>query len=127
MTKSIEEKTIRGHVYSGSFIPASEACVIAYKLAKIINGNSEDVMKLIASEGLENKQNHLMLSILSYTLRDNAAINKATFDSIYTGNLGELLEALQFAIEVNFGDFLPGEGFGLLKEKPHKEEKTTDH
>ncbi len=118
MTRPIKEKTIRGHVYSGAFIPASIACQIAYKLAKIISGSSEDVMKLIVS-----KDDNLILEILSYTLRDNSSINKATFDSIYTGNLGELLEALQFAIEVNFGDFLPQEVFGPLKDNLPKAEE----
>ena len=121
MTKELKEKKIKGHIYTGKFIPASEACLIAYKLAKIMSSNEADVMQLISS-----KEDNLILDILSYTLRDNGAINKATFDGIYTGNLGELLGALQFAIEVNFGDFLPGEGFGLLKNNSSQAEQVTD-
>ena len=114
-TKEITAKEIKGHKYTGQYIPASEAVVIAYKLVSVMSGNG-DVMPLIAS-----KNDNLILSILSYTLRDGSAINEANFDNIYTANLGELVAALKFVVEANFGDFLQENGIGLLSENPGKE------
>jgi hypothetical protein len=107
-TKELKEITINEHVYGGQYIPASEAVVIAYQLASILGGNS-DIKPLIAS-GDDN----LIFKILAHTTRDKAGINKANFDKIYTGNLGELIQALQFVVEENFGDFLQGNSTGLL-------------
>jgi hypothetical protein len=106
-TKEITPREINGHVYKGQYIPASEAIIIAYKLVSVMSGNG-DVMPLITS-----KNDNLILSILSYTLRDEAAINEANFNNIYTANLGELVAALKFVVEANFGDFLLENGIGL--------------
>ena len=108
MTKAITPKTINDQVYTGSYIPATEACSIAFKLLKLFNGSVD------AAAIIEGKDSNLMLSILSHTLRGDMAINNATFDTIYTGNLKELMEALQFAVEVNFSDFLQASGIGML-------------
>lgn len=118
-TKEILPKEINGHLYTGQYIPASEAVVIAYKLVSIISGNG-DVMPLIAT-----KNDNLILKILSYTLRDGSAINEANFDNIYTANLGELVAALKFLVEANFGDFLRESGIGSLSENLNKETPQT--
>ena len=106
--KEITPKKISGHDYKGQYIPASEAVVIAYKLVSILSGSS-DVMPLITS-----KENNLILDIFSYTLRDGAAINKDNFDNFYKANLGELVSALQYVVEANFGDFLQENGIGMV-------------
>jgi hypothetical protein len=113
-TKTIANKTIKGHEYAGRYIPASEACDIAYELATIMTGNN-GIQKLAFSG-----ENNLILKILFYTTRDGVAINEATFDTIYTGNLGELFEAVKYSVEANFSDFLEGGGFGLLATKEIK-------
>ena len=118
-TKAITPKTINGHVYTGSYIPATEACFLGVKLLMLftrVNDNSN----IDATAIIEGKDSNLMLSILSHTLRGDMAINNATFDTIYTGNLKELMEALQFAVEVNFSDFLQASGIGSLSAKTSK-------
>lgn len=122
--KEIAPKKINGHDYKGQYIPASEAVVIAYKLVSILSG-SGDVMPLITS-----KESNLILDIFSYTLRDGAAINKDNFDNFYTANLGELVSALQYVVEANFGDFLQESGIGMMgaapaEQRPAKSVKTT--
>jgi hypothetical protein len=115
ITKEIEPKTILGHKYTGTYIPASEACLIAFKLASFLSGSNMNIEELIGQN-----DNNLILKILSRTLRDGVAINKAGFDSTYTANLMELIEALKFVIEVNFGDFLQVSGIGSLNEQLNK-------
>jgi hypothetical protein len=73
-----------------------------------------DGMSSIAKLHELDKDGGLILEILSHTVRDDMAINEATFDNIYTGNLGELFEALKIVIEFNFADFLQAEGIGSL-------------
>lgn len=114
MTNELKEKTINGHVYKGQYIPASKAVVIAYQLASILGGNG-DIGPLLTS-GDDN----LILKILSCTIRDDEAVNKVNFDKIYTGNLSELMQILQFVIEENFGDFLQESSIGLLKAGAQK-------
>ena len=111
-TKSIESKTINAHQYTGHYIPASKACAIAFKLASFLSGGNTDVTGLIGQ-----KDNSLILDILSHTLRDGVSVNHATFDDIYTGNLKELAEALMYAAEANFADFLRESDIGSLSEK----------
>lgn len=115
-TKAIESKTINGHKYTGDYIPASKACGIVFKLASFLSGNNTDVAGLIGQ-----KDNSLILDILSHTLRDERVINHSTFDDIYTGNLKELMEALRYVSEANFADFLLSDGIGSLSEKLNKE------
>jgi hypothetical protein len=114
MIKALKAKTINKHIYKGEYIPASEAVIIAYKLATILKGDG-DIEQL-----LTYGDNNLMVKILSFTTRNNEAINKENFDKIYTGNLSELMQALQFVVEENFGDFLQESGIGLLSTKAPK-------
>ena len=122
-TKTIAPKTINGQVYTGSYIPATEACSIAFKLLKLFNGTIDNG-GIDAAAIIEGKDSNLMLSLLSHTLRGDMAINKATFDTIYTGNLKELMEALQFAVEVNFADFLGADGIGILSALEQQKQST---
>jgi len=117
MIKALKEKTINKNVYKGEYIPASEAVIIAYKLATILQGGG-DVEQL-----LTHGDSNLMVKILSFTTRNNEAVNKENFDKIYTGNLSELIQALQFVVEENFGDFLQKNGIGLLNTKTPKAKK----
>jgi hypothetical protein len=113
-TETITSKTIKGHEYTGQYIPASKACLIAFKLINIMSGKS-DVENLISSG-----EDNLILKVLSYTLRDGRGINESNFDKIYTGNLGELLEALKYSVEANFSDFLGGKLTGFLQGDQEK-------
>jgi hypothetical protein len=113
-TKTIANKTIKGHEYTGQYIPASKACSLAYQLITVMNG-ANDIKNLMGSG-----EDSLILSILSCTLRDGGAINDATFDKIYTGNLGELFEALKYSVEANFSDFLGGKLTGFLQGDQEK-------
>ena len=114
MIKELKEKTINKHIYKGEYIPASEAVIIAYKLATILK-NDGDIEQI-----LKYGDNNLMVKILSCTTRNNEAINKENFDKIYTGNLSDLMQALQFVVEENFSDFLQESGIGLLNVKTPK-------
>jgi hypothetical protein len=63
----------------------------------------------------------LILSILADTTRIDpdkkerqAVSDGAVFDAVYAGNLGELVGAVRFALEVNLGDFFAASGIGGL-------------
>lgn len=118
MTKELPETTINGHLYQGRYIPASEAVMIGYKLVGILSGSGE-ISALAAS-----KNHSLVLDLLAHTTRDGSAIQAGNFDRIYTQNLGELMEALNFVIGENFSDFLLVKDTGKA-ENPSPELATT--
>jgi hypothetical protein len=111
--------TIKGHSYTTNSIPARKAVGIAYRLVGVLADGMSSISKLyeLDSDG------KLILEILSHTIRDDMAINEATFDNIYTGNLGELLEALKVVVEFNFADFLQGSGIGSLSAATRADSK----
>lgn len=102
--------TIKGHSYITNSIPARKAVGIAYRLIGVLSDGMSSIAKLYEFD----KGGELILEILSHTVRDDMAINEATFDNIYTGNLGELFEVLKIVVEFNFADFLQAEGIGNL-------------
>jgi len=51
----------------------------------------------------------LILDLLSATHRDNKEMTETVFNTVYAGNYGELVKALKFVLEVNYGGF-----FGAL-------------
>ena len=83
--------TINGHNYTTNAIPARKAVGIAYRLVGILSDGMESISKLYELD----KDGKLILDVLSHTVRDDMAINEATFDNIYNGNLAELLSTLQ--------------------------------
>ena len=107
-----ETRDILGHKYVCSLFPAMHAYKLARKLFSVIVApNNIDKLIEIDSDG------ELILELLSECIRDDLAINRATFDTIFTGNLKELVEALKFVIEVNFGDFFGEGGIGALTDQ----------
>lgn len=108
--------TIKGHSYATNSIPARKAVGIAYRLVGILADGMNSISKLYE---LDN-DGKLILEILAHTVRDDMAINEATFDNIYTGNLAELFEALKVVVEFNFADFLQEGGIGSLASKAAK-------
>lgn len=108
--------TIKGHSYTTNSIPARKAVGIAYRLVGILADGMNSISKLYE---LDN-DGELILEILAHTVRDDMAINEATFDNIYTGNLAELFEALKIVVEFNFADFLQEGGIGSLANKAAK-------
>lgn len=102
-----KKKNIKGHDYNITVFSASKAVKIGCKLMSVMS--SGDIFGKLAE--LEQET---WLDLFSQTVRDNVAINEATFDNIYTGKLGELLEAGKFVLEVNFADFLQEKGIGEL-------------
>lgn len=113
--------TVKGHNYTTNSIPARKAVGIAYRLVGILADGLNSISKLyeLDSDG------KLILEILAHTIRDDMAINEATFDNIYTGNLGELFEALKVVVEFNFADFLQEGGIGSLASKAANAKGTT--
>lgn len=111
-TATIQSKVINGHTYEGNFIPATEAVGIVYQLIPILGGKVDNIEPLIASD-----DQNLLLKIFSCTTRNGSKINSLTnFNKTYSGNLSELMQALQYVVEANFKDFLQGKGTGLLSE-----------
>lgn len=114
MTKT-EIKEIMGHKYICTLFPAMKGYLLARKLLDIFM-NKEPIAKLCEVD----KNGELILELLANTIRDEQVINAGGFDSIYTGNYKEMMEALKFVFEVNFKDFLAvsdtGEGLNPLAE-----------
>jgi len=111
--------TIKNHSYTTNSIPARKAVGIAYRLIGVLSDGMASISKLYELD----KGSELILEILAHTVRDDMAINEATFDNIYTGNLGELFEALKVVVEFNFADFLQEGGIGNLATKAVKGQK----
>lgn len=66
----------------------------------------------------------LILEILASTLRIDPERNErqqvgdgAIFDAVYAGNLGELVGAVRFALEVNLGNFFAASGIGGILQR----------
>lgn len=115
MNIQTQERSINDHKYIVSLFPAMRAYQIARKLVDVFMHDAP-ISKLCELD----KDGELMLELLSNTVRDELAINKATFDKIFTGNLKELIDALMFVFEVNFKDFLEENAIGDLKGKAKK-------
>ena len=63
----------------------------------------------------------LVFGLLEMTTRNGVNLvsqNGAHFDMIYAGNYGELVQALVYVVEVNFGSFFRGLGIGKQSQDP---------
>ena len=112
MTIRTEEKVINNHKYVVSLFPAMQGYLLARKLIDVFVSDSP-VSKLCEID----KDGSLLLELLSNTIRDDLAINKGTFDNIFTGNLKEMMDAVMFVFEVNFKDFLGENAIGELTDQ----------
>jgi len=116
-----EERTINGHNYTIQEFPGMQGYLLGRKLIGVLT-NDDPVTKLCALD----ESGELTLQLLSNTTRDDEVINQNSFDRFYTSNLKELVEVLKIIIEVNFKDFLQGEGFGNLISQPANQVKQAE-
>lgn len=120
-----ERKTINGNEYEIRYLPAMKNWQLGIKLSKIIGVSLSDIGELLSDDDnsasikaiyniinslYENdRDSALILEILSYTTRNGVAINSNTFNSLYTGNIHEMLEALFETLKFQFNHFLSQE------------------
>ncbi len=140
-----EERMINGAAYTTTRFAARRAIALGTRLAKLVapaigglgggvkikDGKIADVssdlipvaINALASQLHEDSIVQLILDLLAQTTRVNPDTRKREdvgtgeiFDNIYAGNLGEMLGALKFAVEVNLSSFFAGSGIsGLLQ------------
>lgn len=125
MNYMTETKIINGHEYSVTKFPARMGFKLQLKLGKLLlplvssfiggKGSANDIMnsevnleKILGALVDRLDEEHvekLMFQLLSLTRRDNREVkNDSFFDEMYSGNYGELLEALVFIVSINFGN-----------------------
>ncbi len=116
------EREINDVPYTVEHFPAMKGMRIAVRLAKTFGGGIgeaaaggvESVMDMdiaavvqgITSNLDEEETPKLILELMANTERNGVKITKEVFDKVYAANYGELLKALQFVLEVNFGGFI---------------------
>jgi len=125
-----KQKTIEGQVegaktdveYEVEQFPAMTGMRIAVKLAKTFGGGigqaasggmesvmDMDVSKVITAivENLdEDATPKLVADLLARTKRNGVHLTPDVIDTVYSANFGELLSALKFVLEVNYGGFM---------------------
>lgn len=118
-----KEKTIDGHEYQVTQFPAMHGMKIAVSLAKLLgsglsgalgSGSAEKILEMDVSaiaNGIfekldEDETPKLVLRLLSNTHRDRKEMNENNFNTAYAANYGELVKALKFVLEVNYGGFM---------------------
>jgi hypothetical protein len=118
-----KEKTIDGHEYQVTQFPAMQGIRNAITLAKLFGssiggaigaGSVSEVMNMDISgmvagifEKLdETETTKLILKLLSNTHRNRQEMNEVNFNNAYAANYGELVNALKFVLEVNYGGFM---------------------
>ena len=95
---------------------------IAVKLAKTLGkgiagaatGGVDSVMDMEVSSMLdgiltnfdENETPKLVAELLSKTSRNGVFLTTDVIDKVYAQNFGEMISALSFSLEVNFGGFI---------------------
>lgn len=86
--------------------------------------NPELISKAISGlvNNLESDQVvDLVFALLETTTRNGVNVtsqNGSHFDMVYSANYGELIKALVFVVEVNFGSFFQGLGIGKQGQEP---------
>lgn len=78
-------------------------------LSKLLDSdiNLSDVVKELVGQLDEDRVVNLVADLMASTHRDGKDMsNLAEFDAAYAANYGELFRALQFVLEVNYGNFL---------------------
>ncbi len=118
-----KEKTIDGHEYQVTQFPAMQGMKIAVALAKLFgagiggaigSGSVAQVMNMDVSgivagifEKLDEEQTpKLILRLFSSTHRDRRELNEVNFNDAFAANYGEMIKALKFVLEVNYGGFM---------------------
>ncbi|MFC3227330.1 phage tail assembly chaperone [Marinibaculum pumilum] len=119
------EKTIGGHEYSVTQFPAMQGLRIAVRLVKLVGPG---MAKALDGKGLagvldsdigvsdmvgalvdrldEGTTPEFVRQLLSATVRDGRDLSdERNFNDAYAANYRELIGALGFVLEVNYGDF----------------------
>lgn len=118
----IERKSINGNEYEIRYLPAIKNWQLGIKISRIVGVSLSDLGELLTDDSnsafinaiykivnclYENDRDcALILEILSGTTRNGVAINNNTFNTIYTGNMHEMLEALLETLKFQFNHFL---------------------
>lgn len=133
----IQTKTrdINGHAYEVTEFPAVRSLRIAIRLAKLIGPglgravgeagvsgimdgklSIGDAVQALTDRLDEVATTQLVLDLFAMTHRDRRALDsEAAFNDAFTGRLDEMLAALKFVLEVNFGGFFGAVGAGIGK------------
>ena len=142
MTKT-EKKIINNNEYEIRYLPALKNWQLGIKIAKIIGVSLEDIGDLLNNKDNSafvkaiyniinclhenDKDSALILEILSQTTRNGVAVNSNTFNSMYTGNIHEMIEALFETLKFQFNHFLSEERrYGFQDALTKNQAKTTE-
>ena len=129
-----KEREINGHKYAVMQFPAMTGLRYAIKLVKMIGPSlaktadgagslsslmDKDLSSMSVSGAVESLTERLddvgtaqfILDLFQSTHRDGVILNQGNFDSAFSANYGEMLKALAFVLEVNYGGF-----FGAIRE-----------
>lgn len=117
LSNKIKVKEINGKTFQIYLLPAGEGIGMAQKLSGLIapmleqGANDEvsvDFIKVATSLSTSLGDNELLL-IIKRLLKE-LAVNgsEVSFDDYFTGNYGELINIVAFALQENFGSFFEG-------------------
>lgn len=121
LNKKIKQTTINGKEFQIYLLRAGEGVLLAKKLsglvASFLTTNDEGEVTIDFSkiaEGLsESLSEKDFVEIINKLLKELAVDGRQiNFDDYFSGNYGELVQILSFAIQENFGSFF--EGLGTL-------------
>ena len=114
---SFKTKEINSKTFQISLLPAGEGIQMAQKLSLLVvplleGADGEelelDFMKVATNLSSSLGDNDLLL-IIKRLLKGLAVDGKeASFDDYFRGNYGELIQAVAFALQENFGSFFEG-------------------
>jgi hypothetical protein len=111
---------INDHDYEISYLPAFYNYRLWLKFTSYIGSSFSDFLnisegngaplgegfnKLVSSLYVNDPRGEIIINILSQTKRDGVPITSENFDRFYTGNIGEMMEALVHSIKVHFTPF----------------------
>lgn len=111
-TTTIRDRSGQEHKYTTTLLPVGEALPLGAELIGLL-GETFDLSRGVgsalsgfASGLLTRGHEKLILRLLDGVARDGDKVTEQhNFELAYAGNFGELLRALEWVIEANFGDF----------------------
>lgn len=115
---AVKSKTIKEHVYEVKPFTGRRALTLFNRVVKFgapalgaltsmdpdTDINLVPVAQALATS-IDEGTADLVFELMTNTHRDHIELNEKGFDEAYRANLAELMEALLFVLEVNFGDF----------------------
>lgn len=116
LIKRVKQTEINGHEYQIYLLRASDGLRIAQKLSTIVasmfEGTANEdgemavdfgkIAKTISTEISEKDMNDIIGKLLKDVTIDGRGID---FEEYFSGNYGELFQAVSFALQENFGSF----------------------